>query len=235
MADDLTSRGVTESYRLFTSRAEFRLSLRADNADLRLTPRGREAGLVCDARWAAFCGRRDAVSGALGLLAAFKQPNSSWTAQLADLGVAFGRECAPRSGAEVLAFSGVPLARVAAAMGAEGGALAGLPGAEARTIEVEAKYAPYLARQAREVASFKDSGGLTLPGLCEPDFDYARVPGVSREEAELLNRVRPASRGAAAALPHVRPASILALQLFVRRRGGGGGGEPALGGATAPA
>ena len=215
MVSDLTSRGVTESYRLFTSRAEFRLSLRADNADLRLTARARAAGppgFISEERWERVASRTAAVEGALGLLAAFKQPNAAWVAALGDLGVAVGREAAHRTGLEMLALSGVTLERVGAAMG---GAIT-VQADAVLTVETEAKYGPYLARQAREAASFREGEGLALPA--EEQFDYASVSGVSKEEAEILNKARPNSVGAAAALPHIRPSSLLALQLLARKR-----------------
>ena len=217
MADDLTTRGVTEAYRLYTSRAEFRLMLRADNADLRLTARARAAapGLVSDERYHRLLEREGAVRGALGALAAFKQPNARWVEALGDLGVAVAREAAPRSGADMLALAGVPLSRVGAAMAAAGAPLPPLPPSAALTIETETKYAPYLARQAKEVEEFRGGDGLALPTA--PAFDFGTVAGVSKEEAEFLNKARPASVGAAAALPHMRPSSLLALQMFARR------------------
>ena len=220
MADDLTTRGVTEAYRLYTSRAEFRLRLRADNADVRLTARARRAapGLVSDERYHRLLEREGAVSGALGALAAFKMPNSRWVEALGDLGVAVAREAAPRSGADMLGLSGVPLHRVGAAMAAAGSPLPPVPPSATLTIETEVKYAPYLKRQAREVEEYR--GGDALPLPTEPNFNYSAVSGVSKEEAELLNKARPANVGAAAALPHMRPSSLLALQVFARRRAG---------------
>lgn len=217
MLDDLTSRGVTEAYRLYTSRAEFRLLLRADNADLRLTERARAVapGLVSDERLHRARERARGVQASLGALAAFKMPNARWMEALGDLGVAVAREAPPRAAVDMLALSGVPLRRVGAAMAAAGLPLPAIPPCAALTVETEAKYAPYLERQAAEVAEFRRGDGLPLPSGAA--FDFAGVAGVSREEAEFLNKARPANVGAAAALPHIRPSTVLALTLFARR------------------
>ena len=125
MASDLTEAGVTEAYRMFTSRAEFRLTLRADNCDLRLTRRAREQvpGLIEDARWEAFCAREAAVAGALRDLRSLRLQNTAWRRLLPE--VAIGAEARPRSASDMLALPRLPLAavaRAAAAAGGEGGA-----------------------------------------------------------------------------------------------------------------
>ena len=243
MASDLTERGVSEAYRLFTSRAEFRLTLRADNADLRLTRRARAEvpGLISDARWEAFCAREAAVQGALAGLKGFRAQSTAWKGALPQA-ASIGAEARPRSAADMLALPHISLAAVAQAVEAveagagargageadEGGVAAAAPPqnnpslalslralslGDALSVETACKYAAYLCKQDADIASFHASEGLPLPH----DVDYlVSVTGISKEEGELLNRERPCTLGAARALPHMRPSSLLALMQFAK-------------------
>lgn len=243
MISDLTERGgVTEAYRLFTSRAEWRLSLRADNADLRLTRKGRDSGIVDDARWAVFTERERSVKVGLEALSAFKAPNSSWMSHLP--GYIIGQEAPPRTAREMLSTPHVTLEEVVGAVERMEGdeiregqgegdattkkpALGGLLRAASASfpnslsITTEVKYGPYLVRQAADIQAFRESEGLTLP----LDVDYTGVEGISKEEAEVLNRDRPFTLGAAKELPHIRPTSLLVLMGLAKeglRKAGGG-------------
>ena len=223
MASDLTERGVSEAYRLFTSRAEFRLTLRADNADLRLTRRARAEvpGLISDARWEAFCAREEAVQAALAGLKGFRAQATAWRGALPQA-ASIGAEARPRSAADMLALPHISLAAVAQAVGAVGGhagagsrgeaaegctaapgpalaaSLRALSASNALSVETACKYAAYLRQQDADIAAFQASEGLPLP----PGVDYmVAVAGISKEEGELLNRERPCTLGAARALP----------------------------------
>jgi tRNA uridine 5-carboxymethylaminomethyl modification enzyme len=219
MADDLTSRGVEEAYRLLTSRAEFRLSLRADNADLRVTRRARAVGLVPDARWDAFREREATVARAADGLRAFRMPNAVWTRSLGMTGEppAIGTHVPPRSAFEMLSVPHVTLARVLSAAAAGGGddgaALArAIDPRAADSVAAGGKYAVYLARQDADAAAFAGAEELPLP----PVDDWRAVGGLSIQEADLLAVRRPATLGAALALAHIRPSAILALLTIAR-------------------
>jgi len=229
MIDDLTTRGVTEAYRLLTSRAEFRLSLRADNADLRLTRAGRAARLVCDERWAAFLAREAAVGAGERALRAFSLPHAAWTAALGEPRVQIATDAPRRSAFDMLAVPHVPLARVLAAAAAAGGAAgaaaaAAVAPAAAASVAAAGKYAAYLPRQALDAAAYAGAEALPLP----PDVAWRAVRGVSVEEADALAAAAPATLGAALALAHVRPSSALALLALAR-------GHAARAGGAAPA
>jgi tRNA uridine 5-carboxymethylaminomethyl modification enzyme len=209
LIDDLVTRGTTEPYRMFTSRAEYRLHLREDNADERLTPVGRDLGLVDDARWDAFCRKRDAIDAE--------------TARLAALAVSPGNAL----GQAVAATLGVPLTREGSAHDLlrrpdlDYAALMRVPGlgpgvydeAVARQIEVRARYAGYLERQAAEVASRRRHEDMPIP----PDFRYDGIPGLSREIVQKLSAQRPATVGQASRIPGVTPAAISLLLVYLKR------------------
>ena len=235
MVSDLTERGVSEAYRLFTSRAEFRLTLRADNADLRLTRRARAEvpGLIDDTRWEVFLAREEAVAKALSELRGFKAPPKQWAAALPAPpppapSHEFGAEPRPRTAAEVLALPHTTLAGVSGAVGGmgQGGAalaqaLCALSTANALSVATHCKYAAYLARQEGEIAEFAANEGLLLPpGPGVPGgVDYmVDVQGLSKEEGEVLNREQPGTLGGAKALQGMRQSSLLSLLAFARER-----------------
>lgn len=202
LVDDLLTQGAPEPYRMFTSRAEFRLRLREDNADLRLTPVGRELGLVGDVRWAAFEQKRAAVEGEVERLQAARVPCAS------------GKESAwewlrrPAVGhAEVVAH-----AEVGAAVLPEDEWLAQQV---VEQVEVQAKYAGYLAKQDVEVARQQRQGETALPA----DIDYAAVDGLTNEARQRLARHRPATLGLASRLPGITPATISLLLIHLKKRG----------------
>ncbi len=209
LIDDLISRGTSEPYRMFTSRAEYRLLLREDNADLRLTPIGRDLGLVDDGRWAAFERKRDAIARESDRLArAFVHPGTP---------AARGVE----------AVTGQPLTRehnVAELLKRPEFDYAGLmvldgigPGADdpqvAEQVEIQTKYAGYIARQSEEIERARRLESTALP----EDLDYAAVSGLSNEVREILRRTRPLTVGQASRLPGVTPAAVSLLLVHMKK------------------
>jgi tRNA uridine 5-carboxymethylaminomethyl modification enzyme len=211
LVDDLVTHGTTEPYRMFTSRAEYRLHLREDNADLRLTPAGRGLGLVDDARWAAFEARRRAIEAeSTRLRGLWAAPNNPLGAQVRDtLGIDLAREA---SAYDLLRRPRLDYAALATVPGIGPGV--DDPGV-ALQVEVEAKYEGYLARQRDEIARNRAQESLPIPG----DFDFGAVRGLSAEVAQKLDRVRPATLGQAARISGVTPAAISLLLVHLKRAG----------------
>jgi tRNA uridine 5-carboxymethylaminomethyl modification enzyme len=206
MIDDLVTRGITEPYRMFTSRAEYRLTLRTDNADLRLTPRGLAIGCVGGERSSVFAARTEALDSARArLLADALSPDA-----LAARGIAVNRDGLRRSVFDLLGHGAVPRAALDAAFPW----LAELPPHAMRTLEAEALYAGYLARQQADIVALRREEALALP----PSLDYGSIAFLSAEMREVLSRARPATIGAAMRLPGVTPAAIAALLGYVQRR-----------------
>ncbi len=209
LVDDLITRGVTEPYRMFTSRAEYRLQLREDNADLRLTEQGRELGVVDDARWEAYARKRDAIAGELGRLGATSVNPTLVAAQDAQrvLGQPIEREY---SLAELLRRPGVSYAALMT-LPAAGPAVADPVVAE--QVEVTTKYAGYIERQQEEIARHRAQETSRLP----PGLDYRTVRGLSAEVQHKLNLHRPETLGQAARISGVTPAAISLLLVHLKR------------------
>lgn len=209
LVDDLITHGTTEPYRMFTSRAEYRLQLREDNADLRLTPCGREFGLVDDARWTAFARKRDAVARESERL------RTLWAAPTNALGRDF------------TAATGAPLSRETHAIDllkrpdmsyANLTAVNGFgPAVEdpivAEQVEIEAKYSGYVDRQRDEIERSRRHESALIPD----SFDYREVTGLSAEVLQKLQRVRPATLGQAGRIPGVTPAALSLLLVHLKR------------------
>jgi tRNA uridine 5-carboxymethylaminomethyl modification enzyme len=208
LIDDLVTRGATEPYRMFTSRAEYRLVLRADNADQRLTPIGERLGCVSRERAARFAAKTNALAKARARLADLRMTPPA----LKRHGIAVNEDGIARSAAELLAYPGIDVARLAAIWPE----LAALAPEIAEQVEIDARYAGYLERQERDIAAFRRDEALLLPA----DLDYAGVGSLSREICEKLAAARPATLGAAARLSGVTPAALVALLKHVKRRGG---------------
>jgi tRNA uridine 5-carboxymethylaminomethyl modification enzyme len=207
MIDDLVSRGVSEPYRMFTSRAEYRLHLRADNADQRLTPRGVAIGCIGAEREKSFAEKTLALSDGRDLVRRLSATPDALCAQ----GLPVRRDGVRRSAFDLLRYPGVDLARLAA-IWPELGSLAATV---AEQIEIEAGYAGYLERQEADIQAFRRDEALRLPR----DLDYTGVPGLSKEIQDVLGRARPATLGGAARLSGVTPAALVTLLRYVRRGG----------------
>lgn len=214
MVDDLITQGTQEPYRMFTSRAEYRLLLREDNADLRLTPAGRELGLVDDERWRRFEQKRERLEHERERLQGYWITPGGGDA---DYVTGVMREALSK---EVRAFD--MLARPGVcypALVAMPGLAPGLDDVEvAQQLEVQAKYAGYIVRQEDEIARQRAQDDLRLPNA----LDYAAVRGLSTEVREKLLRVRPLTLGQAGRIPGVTPAALSLLLIHLRKRGGQG-------------
>jgi len=190
LVDDLVTRGVSEPYRMFTSRAEYRLQLREDNADLRLTDVGRRLGLIDDERWAAFNRKRDAIDAE--------------THRLSELMVSAGFQ-EKRKAIEVLRRPEVHYADVAGD--------ASVAPEVAEQVEIQAKYAGYIERQREEVARRREFEDLALPA----DLDYRGVTGLSAEVQQKLSGFRPETLGQASRISGITPAAISLLLVHLKR------------------
>jgi tRNA uridine 5-carboxymethylaminomethyl modification enzyme len=206
LVDDLTTRGTKEPYRMFTSRAEFRLLLREDNADLRLTPVGRRLGLVDDARWAAFDARREAVTRGLTWA-----ENAQLRPGVTDLALEASAEpplAKPVSVAHLLRRTAVgwDLA-VRCAEASEVPPAPPLNDAAVEQILIECRYHGYIRRQRQEVERVRSLGAAPIPA----DFVFDGIPGLRGEFVEKLTSVRPTTLGEAARIPGITPAAIALL------------------------
>ncbi|VCU07686.1 tRNA uridine 5-carboxymethylaminomethyl modification enzyme MnmG [Rhodoplanes serenus] len=209
MIDDLVTRGVTEPYRMFTSRAEYRLTLRADNADQRLTGRGIEIGCVGAERAGLYRARMAALDAARSLARSLTVTPT----EAARHGLALNRDGQRRSAFDLLAYPTIGLADVARIWPE----LGALDPAIAAQIEIDAKYAVYLDRQHADIAAFRRDEGITVP----EDLDYAAVPGLSNEARQKLTAARPRTLGQAGRLDGLTPAALMLLAAHLRRPGRG--------------
>ncbi|MGC0151465.1 tRNA uridine-5-carboxymethylaminomethyl(34) synthesis enzyme MnmG [Chromobacterium vaccinii] len=212
LVDDLITKGVSEPYRMFTSRAEFRLQLREDNADLRLTEAGRKLGLVGDEQWDAFCRKRDAVEAEKARLQA------TWLhpSRLADpaalervLGKPIEREYTLQ---DLLKRPNVPYRELMTVAEAAEGAPA-LSDEVAEQVEIQVKYQGYINRQNEELARRDNLEDIRLPG----DIDYSLVKGLSKEVQQKLNQQRPETMGQASRIQGITPAAVALLLVHLKR------------------
>ncbi len=205
MIDDLTTHGVTEPYRMFTSRAEYRLRLRTDNAAARLTPMGHSAGLVGPQQAQVFHQHANAREHALGRLnAAMASPN-----MLKDAGIDVRHDGVMRSAFEWLRWPAIDRAALLAVWPD----LADIAPDVLESLRVDSTYATYLARQDADVAGVRRDANVRLPVT----IDYGSVPGLSHEMADRLLAVRPTTLGAASRIPGITPAALVALLPFADR------------------
>ena len=205
MVDDLVTRGAPEPYRMFTSRAEYRLKLRADNADQRLTETGIGLGVVGTARIRAFQAKMQALSQARALVSALR----ATPPELARRGIHVNADGIRRSAADLLRLPDMNLAKLASFWPE----LEGFTPAIAEQIEIDARYAGYLDRQEADIRAFRRDESLLIPA----NLDYAQVGSLSNEVRQALTRARPATLGAASRIPGVTPAALAALLRYVRR------------------
>ena len=209
LVDDLVTKGVMDPYRMMTSRSEYRLTLRQDNADERLTPIGREYGLVTDERWAVFQRDMEVKAAELKRL----EHTTVKAAELAPLCAAAGVEMGATGGpaAELLRRPGVTYALVAQVIGWGEGVTPMM----AQRIETEIKYAGYIARQQRAIREVQRRETVTIP----EGFDYSALQGLTLEAREKLARIRPRNLGQAGRIPGVSPADEAVLSLALRQLG----------------
>ncbi len=217
LLDDLVTRGTTEPYRMFTSRAEYRLLLREDNADLRLTPIGRELGMVDDAQWQAFERKREAIAREQERLAELRVrlPEKIPLDPPLQMG---GGAVSGAGGFSSMAISALELLRRPDMHYRDLMSLPGVPAVEidakvAEQVEIQAKYSGYIERQQSEIEHALRHEQTPLPA----DFDFAQVRGLSTEVRQKLIDTRPATLGQASRIPGVTPAAISLLRVHLKR------------------
>ncbi len=205
LVDDLITRGTEEPYRMFTSRAEYRLVLRADNADQRLTPRGLALGCVGNAREKAFSAKMMALEGGRSLARSLTLTPS----QLQARGLAVNADGVPRSALDLLRHPDIDLRRLQAIWPE----LEAIPADIAEQIEIDGRYAGYLERQEADIRAFRRDEALVLPR----DLDYGAIGSLSSEIKQKLQAARPENLSAASRISGVTPAALVALLRHIRR------------------
>lgn len=206
MIDDLVTLGTAEPYRMFTSRAEYRLLLRADNADLRITQRGVDIGLVGSGRHKVFAEKSIALNAARdALLSLNETPNS-----LRNHGFEINQDGIRRNGIEILSYQNIDYAKMSHAWPQ----LNGIRPDIIEQLEIEATYSSYLERQDADIKALRRDENLRLPA----DLEYNGIPSLSNEVCDKLSRVRPETIGQAARISGVTPAAITALLAYVKRQ-----------------
>lgn len=206
MIDDLITRGTNEPYRMFTSRAEYRLVLRADNADQRLTSKGMAIGCVGSVRAEAFEAKMTLLVAARSLASSIKATPDELIRQ----GLNVNRDGVRRSVSDLLRYPDMSVARLADIWPE----LAELPPTIVEQVEIDARYAGYVERQDADIRAFRRDEALALPA----DLDIASIGSLSAEIRQKLAQIRPATLGAAARIPGMTPAALLALLRHVKRR-----------------
>jgi tRNA uridine 5-carboxymethylaminomethyl modification enzyme len=234
LIDDLISKGTNEPYRMFTSRAEFRLHLRIDNADRRLTPHGRRVGLISDAAWADFLAKQQRLGSVKGLLETTKLTSGmlgkvEWflSAEEQARSAALGQTCAQLlKRPEITVEHLVPILRELNASFFERNGPSASPASSAvfisseirnelKSVETEIKYEGYLLQQQRAIERLKKAEQRTIPEW----FDYGTVSGLSREMQEKLIKVRPRTLGHASRIPGVTPAAVSLVNVYIEIQG----------------
>jgi glucose-inhibited division protein A len=217
MIDDLTSKGVTEPYRMFTSRSEFRMSSRADNADIRLTRLGRKWGVISDKRWRKFEDDQQQLDSLMSLLKATTMSPNAWIRN----GFNVKLDSKRRNALDILRLANVRLDHLSSI----NPAITDFPTWVQKRAEVEAIYAPYVRAQTTEQMRFSRDEGLRLP----PTLDYNTIFGLSTHEKDILRIARPETLGQARRLEGMTPSGCLRLLPFVERSSTGQLSTPAIG------
>lgn len=214
MIDDLITKGVSEPYRMFTTRSEYRISTRSDNADLRLTRMARDAGVISDRRWSAFTETEAQIEELKSLLEKTKLSSTAWSRK----GFKVRADTSVRSALEILCLDGANIDTLIPHIDSSSQAYTAASFApEIRSrVAIEGRYAPYLKRQEKMAKRFQQDENLLLPS----NLDYSLISGISNEEKQALERVRPSSVGMARRIEGVTPAGALRLLMHVRRGSG---------------
>ena len=210
LVDDLITKGVNEPYRMFTSRAEYRLQLREDNADMRLTEAGRQIGLVSDGQWQAFEQKREAIERGIQRLRSTwytpaKLPESE---QVRVFGQKLSREANLH---DLLRRPNIDYPGLMTLAGAQ--PEQALPVEVAEQVEIQVKYQGYIDRQNEEIQGRRDLETLSLPA----DIDYGKVKGLSAEVQQKLNQHRPETVGQASRISGITPAAVALLMVHLKR------------------
>ncbi|KAK6433579.1 Mitochondrial Translation Optimization [Oleoguttula sp. CCFEE 5521] len=204
MVDDLVTKGVSEPYRMFTSRSEYNMSARADNADLRLTAKGHAAGVISPTRWRHFSDTKAQLDSLRELLESHSSGSQSWIAK----GLPVRNDTHRRNAFDLLASSLISTSTLLPLVPG----LASYPSALLARMDIEGTYAPYITQQTTTAASMARDEELRLPG----DLDYESISGLSFEEKRALERVRPESVGMARRVEGVTPTGALRVAVYVK-------------------
>ncbi|OKL56836.1 Mitochondrial translation optimization protein 1 [Talaromyces atroroseus] len=213
MVDDLITKGVSEPYRMFTSRSEFRISSRSDNADLRLTRMGREASVVSDKRWTHFSETKAQIDELSALLDGTRFTSNQWSR----MGFQTRVDTSYRSGLDMLCLDGVHIDQLIPYITTTNGggySASSFDPEIKKRVTIEAQYAPYVKRQSLMAEKFKREEKMLLP----PDLDYSTVHGLSTEEKQALERVRPESIGMLRRIEGITPTGAIRLLMHIRKR-----------------
>ena len=211
MIDDLVTRGITEPYRMFTSRSEYRLSLRADNADRRLTPMGERLGLVGSRRREAFAAKAAAIEAALALFG----ERSLTPTEAERYGITVNRDGQRRSAFELLAYPEVSVGRLAAIWPELGGLRADV----VEQVEIDARYAVYMRRQEADIGELRREEAVALP----EDLDFGTIAGLSNEIRQKLVAIGPRTLAQAGRIDGMTPAALTLVLAHLRKARKGGG------------